>query len=107
MINKIIETLDKKSEKFMLIAFYLLSLVLNWLVFKIFISINLFPNKMLNLLIGIIIFLFFLIITLNFLRKVIIWVNIKPILTKKERENKSKELDTLIIQIQKIEKEKG
>lgn len=77
-IKKINEKIDKHSEIFMLISFYFISIVLNWLAFSLINDIKIFPQNFINKIAGILIFLIVLLFSLNMLSKLILWIKLKP-----------------------------
>ncbi|MDA3836933.1 MAG: hypothetical protein PF542_04890, partial [Nanoarchaeota archaeon] len=78
MFKKIINKLNDYSETFMLIVIYGFSILLNWIIFSFSMKLNLFPQKSINSLIAFCIISIFLILSLQFIIKTILWVNLKP-----------------------------
>ncbi len=95
IFKKIWKSLDNSEETFMLITIYFVSIILNLFSLNLIWEINFFEIRKLNLLFGIILFLIIFFSTLNFLIKVIAWINLKPTLTRGQLKKKIKKLRKL------------
>ena len=103
-IKEINKKLNAHSELFMLMCFYFLSIVLNWFAFSLIEKLNLFPQNILNLAIGVLIFLIVFLFSLNMLTKTILWINLRPKLTEKDRKKINREIDKLSEKEKKLKK---
>jgi len=94
--------LNKNSEIFMLIALYFISILIILISTKIALNVNFFSIGILNNLFGLIIFFLAFIFTLNMLIKTILWINLNPKITIKERNKLKKSKESIKIKEHEI-----